>query len=138
MRRTSLLDAGVVLLLGALVSAAPAFWYPIVWPDAPDVDNGFGSWLFLFAFSLVPFVLAAVLRATRAMGRLTAAVATATAAALVIFGQDAGLDPNNPSSTTPIALVVVPFWAAGLVLAVWVVGALARAARDALRRSARP
>jgi len=47
----------------------------------------------------------------------------------------AGLSPNDPSSTGAIALVIVPFWAAAVVLAVWVIGVLARAARDALHRT---
>jgi hypothetical protein len=137
LERKPLLDAGAISLVGALVSAVPALWYPIVWPDG-NAGAGFGSWLFLFAFSFVPFALAAALRATGTMGRLTAVIATAAAAGIVVFGQYAGLDPNDPSSTAAIALVIVPFWAAAAVFAVWVVGVLARAAVDALRRAARP
>jgi hypothetical protein len=45
------------------------------------------------------------------MRRAAAAVALVVAAALVVLGQVAGLDPNDSSSTGTVALFVLPMYA---------------------------
>jgi hypothetical protein len=67
------------------------------------------------------------------MGRLAAAVATAIVVPLVVYGQYAGLNPNDSSSTAPIALVIMPIWAVVPVMLVWWLGVLVRGARAAVR-----
>lgn len=106
-----LCDALLVAATGVVVAVAPLVWYPIVWPDAaagsdlPIVD----TWM--FAFSVAPFVLVAALRGTTVLGRGAATVCAAIAGCLVVLGDVAGMDPNDPSSTASIALFVVPVYA---------------------------
>jgi hypothetical protein len=79
------------------------------------------GWVFVFVPSIVPFGLAALLRGAGdgGMGRAASVVATVVAAALVILGQEAGLSPNDPSSTAVVAVVIVPIYAAVAVLVIW-------------------
>jgi peptidoglycan/LPS O-acetylase OafA/YrhL len=107
-RRT---DAIWIIAAGAVVAAAPAFWYSRVWPNQPDATTGAGGWLFLFGFSVAPFVLLAALRGRGRMGRLAALIGSLAGGALIVLGQVAGLNPNDPSSTASIALVTVPIYA---------------------------
>ena len=104
-------DALAVVVWGCLIAAAPAAWYPRVWPRAGDAGWG----LFGFACSVAPFALLAYLRDRRGMRRGATALAAVICAALVVLGQVAGLDPNDPSSTAPIALVTLPMFAALVV-----------------------
>jgi hypothetical protein len=112
--RDGILIAGV----GVLVAGSPVIWTNIVWPDQVDPVTP-GAWLFLFAFSILPFGLVALQRATGVIRRGAAAVATVVAVSLVVIGQAAGLNPDDPSSTASIAVVIVPFYAVFAALVIW-------------------
>lgn len=115
--RLRIVDAAAITVAGVIVAASPALWATIVWPELGGVSSP--GWLLVFAFSVAPFALAAVLRGAGLADRVGGVLTTLGAAALVVLGQVAGLDPNDPSSTASIALVVVPVYAVLAVLVIW-------------------
>jgi hypothetical protein len=136
MRTASGRDVNVIAAAGVVVAAAPVVWYPLVWSDPSRGATSAGGWVLLFAFSVAPFWLVAFLRATGRMRRVAGIVAAVIVAALVVLGQIAGLNPNDPSSTASIALVTTPIGAGFVALAIWgvdravqAVGALLRTRR---------
>jgi hypothetical protein len=108
-------DAILIAVVGAAVAAGPAVWTPLVWPDVGGVGSGGDRWI--FAFSIGPFILLGFLRAIGVMHRPVTLATGVIVVLLVVLGQEAGLDPNDPSSTASIALVTVPVFACVVVLA---------------------
>jgi hypothetical protein len=132
--RTRLWECGVILGVGAIVSAAPAVWYPLVW-------EGSSSWLddwVGFTFSMLPFLLAALLRAIGALSRIGGGLALAVSVPFVVFGQVSGLNPNDTSSTASIAIAVAPMWATGGVVLIWWADRIVIVATRAWRSTRRP
>lgn len=114
-------------MAGALVAGTPPLWYSLAWEEH-DSGIGAGGWLFLAAFSFAPFLLLGALRGGGAMGRIAALATLLACAALVILGQVSGLNPDDPSSTAAISVVVVPVNTCILVALVLVVERLLRGA----------
>jgi hypothetical protein len=129
-------EAAWITACGIGVSAAPAFWYARVWPDAVSKygSDSRGSWWLVFAFSMIPFIVIAFLREQGTMSLIAASVSTLLAGLVVIDGQYAGLNPNDPSSTASIALVIGPVLAAALVVPIYVVDDAIRSARSRRRQ----
>jgi peptidoglycan/LPS O-acetylase OafA/YrhL len=128
-------EAVWILVGGVVVAAAPAFWYARVWPDAvtrygQNDGPSHGAWWFLFVCSIVPFILVAVLRERGSMSRIATSVAVLAVGVIVVLGQLAGLNPNDPSSTAPIAIVTTPAAAAVLVILIFITDEQIRAARS--------
>ena len=124
-------DALWIAAVGIAVASAPIIWAPLAWESGSDAS----AWsLLLILFEAPPFVFAAVLRARGQLGRVGAAVATAAASGWVVFGQVLGLNPNDPSSTAALGLLIGPFYGVPTVASIWLLAHLARAVRR--RRSA--
>lgn len=118
-------DAGWILAVGCVVSLSPPVWSWLVWPNSGLPHAAF-LWLVVFGFSVAPFVLLGALRASTAMTQIAAFVTLLGCSVLVVFGQVAGLNPNDPSSTAVIAVFFVPFYACFGVLVVFALDALVR------------
>jgi hypothetical protein len=132
-------EAAWILAGGVAVAAAPAFWYAHVWRDAEQrhgqgASPTLGAWWFVFAWSIVPFILVAVLRERGSMNRIAAYAATLATAVIVVLGQLAGLDPNNASSTASISIVTTPVAAVVLVILIFIADEQVQAAVSRRRR----
>jgi hypothetical protein len=115
--RAQINGAVAIIVIGSFVAAAPVVWTALVWPGQDD--GAWWGWWVVFVPSVIPFGLAALLRGTGGIRRTASVVAMALATALVILGQAAGLNPNDPSSTASIAVLILPIYAAIAVLVVW-------------------
>ncbi len=123
-----------VVSLGVVVAVAPEVWYRLAWPDAASQFGGGPVLdLVLFGVSVAPFALVALLRTILVLGRRAAVIATLLAGAIVVFGQIAGMDPNDPSSTAAIALVTAPLLACGVIGCLALVDSVTRAIFDSWR-----